>query len=793
MYLNQTSTDSASSSAPAPAAARAVSLRSRLTAWALALAVLAVTAVALAGWLMYRASLSDQRQALAEQLRAGFQAQRSQLDHRAQWLAATLEQAGPAASADQWSVRLKNIAGTLSRDNLRAPTRLALIDRQGQALATWQPEGAGASPVCDSVRALASRWRDNKRGALAVGICAPGNETRYVVLAPVGTGPNMKFLEVTSNLLPSIQRLEQHLQSPLSFEHSDGRTIYRAAGWPVSVTSHLRAELPIVADTGNKAMLVLVAVRPVGAMMGGLSEVGTLAILLVLFAVATVGGGLYWYLERNLLGPLALLGARLRGVREPAVPCHAAAPRFSELAGVCEDVQRLDHQLEAAQQQYQQAALIDHLTQLPNRAAFLLAIERAIQRTDREDVSSLALLIVDLDGFRDINDTLGLAVGDALLCQVAQRLAGKLRSSDVIARVGSDEFALLLPHTDTRQATTAARLLLQAMRQSFTVDDQQVNLGASIGIALFPDHGVDPYALVQHADIALRAAKIGISGYTLYDTTLDGDNADRMLLLNDLRQAIGQEQFELHYQPKVDLVTGRASGVEALVRWRHPREGLLMPGRFIPLLEQTGLIRSLTPWLVNEAMRFARCLQEAGYPLTVSINLSARNLQDPQLADTLAEPLAAHHIDPSRIELEITESAVMDEPERACLMLNRLSGMGFRLAIDDFGTGYSSFSYLKRMPVNTIKIDKSFVLGMLNDASDTAIVRTSVGLAHSLGLQFVAEGVETAEMLDSLRGLACDCAQGNYLSRPLSGDALIEWLRHSSWGLGHGSKRASAA
>lgn len=794
MYSPDNSAENPPSAADVPKARRAVSLRSRLTVWTAGIALLAVVAVLLGGWQMYKAGLQDQRQALADQLRTGFQAQRNLLDRRAQWLATLLEQSGAASSSEFWRTRLKTAAGTLGRDGLPPPEQLALINRRGQVIATWQPEGAATVQLpCDSVRSLATRWRDENHRPLGADICARGAQAHYLVLVPLRAGTETIFLEVSSNLQPVIRALEQNLQYPLRFARSDGPLFYQGADWPVPGNNHLEAEWPIIADTGNKSTLVLGATRPVGILMGGLSEAGTVVLLMVLFAVISIGGLLYWYLERNLLDPLEALGARLRGENATADTDHSTASRLAELDGMSENVDRLERQLEDVRQQFEQAAFLDPTTQLPNRPAFLLAIERAIHGVENESAGPLALLILDLDGFKAVNDSLGLAAGDALLRQVGERLTGKLRAIDVVARIGGDEFALLLPQADSRQATTAARLLLQAMRQPFVIDGQQLDLGASIGIALYPDHGVDPYMLVQRADIALHTAKVGIAGYTLYDPSLDSDSADRLILLSDLRRAIEQEQFELHYQPKVDLISRRVMGVEALIRWRHPREGVLLPGRFIPLLEQTGLIRSLMPWLANEAMRFARCLQELGHPLTVSINLSVRNLLDPQLADTLAEPLAAHHLDPALIELEITESAVMDEPERACLMLERLSQMGFRLAIDDFGTGYSSFSYLKRMPVNTIKIDKSFVLGMLSDSNDTAIVRTSVELAHHLGLEIVAEGVETAELLESLTGIACDSAQGYFLSRPLTSDALIDWVRHSSWGLGSRGKRATAA
>lgn len=798
MDLSNTDGGNDHNPATAPRARRGASLRTRLTLWTAAIALLAVAAVVLGGRLMVQASLQDQRQALAEQLRIGFQAQRTLLDRQALWLTSALERTGPvdpAPSSDRWQARLKAVANTLHGDSPAVPEQLTIVDRRGQVVATWRPDGKeGATVPCATVRGLVTRWRDVDRRPLVAGICAGETQARYVALVPLRASGGTMFLEVSSDLRAALRSLEQSLRMPVRLALGDGPPIYPVSPWPAAGEDRLQAEWPIVADTGSKAPLVLTAAQPAGALMSGLIEARTLAVLLVLFAVISIGVLLYWYLDRTLLAPMVALAARLRAGHVPdASGITATHPLLDEMADVAEGVDQLDRQLGRARQEFEQAAYLDPITCLPNRAAFLGGIERAMHASPADNADPLALLILDLDGFKDINDSLGLPVGDALLRQVAQRLVSKLRDSDVVARIGGDEFAMLLPHADSRQAITAARLLLQTLRQPFVIDGQRLDLGASIGMALFPDHGLDHHTLLQRADVALRAAKAGISGYRLYDQDLDSGNVARLALLGDLRRAVEQEEFELYYQPKVNLASGRVTGVEALIRWHHPREGLMLPDRFVPLLEQTGLIRSLTPWLADQAMSFTRRLQELGQPLVVSINLSARELQDPHLADTLAEPLAAHRLDPSLIELEITESALMDEPERACLMLERLASLGFRLAIDDFGTGYSSFSYLKRMPVNTIKIDKSFVLGMLNDSNDAAIVRTSVDLARHLGLQIVAEGVESVEVFNSLRALACDSAQGFYLSRPLTGDALVDWLRHSSWGLGGKGPRATAA
>ena len=396
---------------------------------------------------------------------------------------------------------------------------------------------------------------------------------------------------------------------------------------------------------------------------------------------------------------------------------------------------------------------------------------------------------MDLDHFKEINDTLGHHVGDLLLAQVAGRLHSRLRETDLIARMGGDEFALLLPAIDSRQAATAAKLLLQALHDPFMVEEQSLTVGASIGIALHPDHGVDTHTLIQRADVAMYAAKRVNNGYAFYDPKLDRHSPSRFTLLGELRQALEKRQFVVYYQPKISLATSEVTGVEALVRWQHPRDGLVLPDVFIPLMEQTGLLRALTPWVLAAAMQQCRALQDLDIPVTVSINLSVRDLQDPQLVDTVAEQLAAHQVNPQRLEIEVTESALMSERERAQETLVRLSEMGLKVAIDDFGTGYSSLAYLKSLPVDVIKIDRSFVTAMARNENDAAIVHASIDLAHHLDLEVVAEGVETEEVLRRLQALGCDGGQGLYISRPLSAEDLLIWLQQSSWGL----KKCSAA
>jgi EAL domain-containing protein (putative c-di-GMP-specific phosphodiesterase class I) len=317
-----------------------------------------------------------------------------------------------------------------------------------------------------------------------------------------------------------------------------------------------------------------------------------------------------------------------------------------------------------------------------------------------------------------------------------------------------------------------------------------LNVGASIGIALCPEHGEDADTLLRRADIAMYTAKRAHEGFAFYQPEQDDHTPDRLLLAGELRHAIENDQLVLHYQPKASFATGCVSHVEALVRWNHPQRGLVPPDQFIPLAEQTGLIRPLFLWVLNDALHQCSLWQQEGIGLHVAVNLSMRNLQDPRLPDTLVNLLSRWNLEPTWVELEITESALAADPERAMRILTRFSAMGMRITIDDFGTGYSSLAYLKRLPVDEIKIDKSFVLGMVNDENDATIVRSTIDLGHNLGLKVVAEGVEDQATWDLLTAWGCDLAQGYFLSHPLPAPDLVAWLR--ACGRGEmGQERAS--
>jgi diguanylate cyclase (GGDEF)-like protein len=494
--------------------------------------------------------------------------------------------------------------------------------------------------------------------------------------------------------------------------------------------------------------------------------------LLTLFGVALFGVGSAWT-AGHVTRPLrALVQASMRlGRGEYDSPIAHTAER-GEVGDLARAFDHMRLNIGAQQQEIRQLAYWDRLTGLPNRVQFRDAVLAAVQAGEREN---LAVIMLDLDRFKHVNDVLGYASGDRLLQGVAERLRSVVRDGDTIARLSGDEFALLLPQADAALARDVAARISAAFERPLQLDDHTIDLSAGLGIALWPAHGPDGDTLLSRAEVAMYAAKRRTAGAQVYDASLDSASAQNLSLLTELRQAVDEGQLRLFLQPKVDVASGALCGAEALVRWQHPTRGLVPPMEFIPFAEQTGFIRQLTLWMFAEVARRQSALAAMGVA-RVAINLSTRDLLDTELPDKLDALLLRHGATASRLCLEITESAIMDDPERAEATLQRLAERGFKLSIDDFGTGYSSLAYLKRLPVHELKIDKSFVMAMERDASDAKIVRSTVDLAHALGLSVVAEGVESASILAQLRTLGCDDAQGYHFSKPLAFDAFGAWV-----------------
>jgi diguanylate cyclase len=451
---------------------------------------------------------------------------------------------------------------------------------------------------------------------------------------------------------------------------------------------------------------------------------------------------------------------------------------------VIEQTKELNDQTVTLKRQAIHDATHDSLTDLPNRILLYDRLEQAIKTAKREGKKG-AVLLLDLDRFKEINDALGYFNGDRLLKQVSMRLSSVIRESDTLARMGDDEFAILLASiTENAVIDKVVKKIQNALLPPFSLEGLPIDVQASVGAVLFPDHGNDVDTLIQRVDVAMYAAKQHNDSFVVYYPKLDKQNLHRLTLIGELRQAMDEDELFLQYQPKVNTKTNCATEVEALVRWQHKIKGMIPPDDFIGLAERTGQIIRLTRWVLKHALQQGVVWHKSGLDIGVAVNLSTRNLVDPEFPDVIAGLLASYDFPAQYLMLEITESGIMADPERALDILTRIAEMGVRLSIDDFGTGYSSLSYLKKLPVSEIKIDKSFVMEMLKYENDAKIVHATIELGHNLGLTVVAEGVENEETLLKLKSLGCDFFQGYYISKPITAKDFSVWYNSSVWGKG---------
>ena len=420
-------------------------------------------------------------------------------------------------------------------------------------------------------------------------------------------------------------------------------------------------------------------------------------------------------------------------------------------------------------------AMHDALTDLPNRLQFTEVIGRRLENAKSKSTRG-AVLLIDLDRFKEVNDTLGHQTGDALLCQIGPRIQPVLPEGGVVARLGGDEFAVMVPDVAADDAVRIGQAIVDILEPPFRLDEFNLEVQASIGIAIFPDHGTSADVLIKQADIAMYFAKGRNSGIEIYNAEHDQNSRRRLSLLSELRTALVNGELVMFYQPKLDLSTGKVTSVEALVRWHHPLFGLIPPAEFVPFAEHTGLIRPLTSFVLRTAVTQARIWFDAGIDTAVAVNLSARSLHDGAISNEIAQLLVEFDLPANRLQLEITESSIMADPARARRVLEDLDAMGLHLSIDDFGTGYSSLSYLQDLPVREVKIDMSFVTNVLENPRDRVIVRSTIDLARHLGLQSTAEGIESAEAQEWLRSAGCNQGQGYHIAPPMPDDAATSWL-----------------
>ena len=617
-------------------------------------------------------------------------------------------------------------------------------------------------------------------------LCTTRGIPVVAVLVPIGGLKIIGYMLTAVDPTVNLSETEKNLNMPLTILLADGHLIYQSKNWHKldADQSFLKTKY-YLRDPNDNIVYELNYISDIKGLYEKLRNmrfyiIGTALLATLLAALLSA-----ILLQKTALNPLNKLTRQLRLIHKDKSYLGekievTGNTEFTQLGEVFND---MAGELNVLYNTLENMAFTDSLTGMPNRALFYERLEQSVQRV-RINQSSFHLLMLDLDRFKYINDTLGHHIGDQLLQEVGRRLQQSVRSTDTIARLGGDEFAAILPADDSKNSgTVVSEKILKSLNHPIVVGQHNLTVSCSIGLVECPKNGDDINQLMQRADVAMYHAKKNRHGYTFYDTSLDQHNIIQLNLETDLYEALNDGSLELHYQPKINLEKGNTVGVEALLRWHHPKRGYIPPEEFIPLAEHSGLIHPITRWVIDKSFDQCAQWQEQNLNIGVAINLSARSLEDTSILDTFRTALRTSGLEPSLVFVELTESAVMADPYHAMTMLGKISTMGIQISVDDFGTGYSSLAYLKKLPVSEIKIDKSFIIDMNYDSNDEVIVHSTIDLAHNMGLIVTAEGVESDETLQKLIKLGCNQAQGHFMCKPCSADELTKWFFKSRWGL----------
>ena len=662
------------------------------------------------------------------------------------------------------------------------------------------------SVLCRQELALARQRQGVARYKTHGSLCAYLHRPFYTIIAPVGGFKLKGYLQVVSDPLHNFSTLEQSMGSAVKLLFENGELGYRSDDWKAAEQAASAYEATYwLTDRHGRKLLGVSLQKEMARYINQLTAARNTLLLGAALVTAIIAIIALFLVERMALKPLRQLTEQARNAlrdRQLLTRPIEVTGR-GEIRALAETFNEMRAELAELYQRYDELAYFDPLTRLPNRSLFKDRLEQMILLGERRG-ERFAVMLLDLDDFKEVNDSLSHDIGDALLKEVAGRLSKILRASTTLARVGNDkdacfllingdgshstvarlggdEFAILLPHLNgVEDALRVASRINQALQSPVVIDSHSISVTASLGLALYPDHGKQGELLLRRADIALCAAKMEQRDIVIYDYHYEQQGAQHLELKAELRKAIETGGLSLHYQPKLDCRSGRVGAVEALVRWRHPVLGEIDPAQVIQLSEYKGFIGSLTEWSIDHALAQNRAWRQAGVELQVAINISSRVLYDLSLPEKIERALKRHELQPGAICIELREEATMVDQKQVMQTLERLNGMGIRLSIDDFGSGFSSLSFLKTLPVEEIKIDRSFISEMVTSGDDANIVRAAADLAHNLGLEVVAEGVEDGQTLEMVKRIGCDFAQGYFVGEPLAADELLSWVKSHS-------------
>jgi diguanylate cyclase len=771
------------------------SLESRIVT----LFLLLILAVQLVGFFAIKAGIKhNARAAIHDELAVGEHIFKRQLEQNAQKLteaarSLTLDYGFRQAVGNNDSTTIASALDNLGERIGASRTMLIGTDRKIKA-------STNSSLPANLANAIQRLIDKAEQTGSAATICIVDNHINQIIVVPVKAPVTIAWVAMT---LPIAQQLvtDMHdlssLQISILIKEQDGRWMTESSTLSAidaaSLTGQMQnmansasdlpelamsgsdfstRSIPLAQDAGKGAVVVLQrsiseAIAPYNRLQWTL-----LVLTAIVVGVAVI---ISIFTAKRMTSPLRQLTAIAKRLGTGDYQEKIEIQRDDEIGELSKAFISMRDGIANREMEIRRLAYWDTLTTLPNRAQFVNWLTQAITES-KEQYEACYILMMDLDRFKNVNDVLGQRFGDALLRQVAERLKLELGSKGKIARLGGDEFAILLTNSNRSDAQAVAAQILKSLEVPLSLEDQTVDLGAGIGIAGFPEHGSDAESLLSHAEVAMYIAKRSGNEAVVFDPAIDKISQQNLSLLSELRHAVEHNELRLQVQPKVQLSTGKVIGVEALIRWVHPEKGMIFPDNFIPFAEKTGFIRKLTHWMLERTAGLCAECEAKGLHLKFSVNLSTRDLLDQDLPARFLEILARHKVTPTSFCLEITESAIMDDPVRAQQTLERLHATQADMSIDDFGTGYSSLAYLKRLPVDELKIDKSFVMSMEHDADDTKIVRSTIDLGHNMGLRVVAEGIESEAIWRQLVKLGCDQGQGYFISKPMPAEQLVGWI-----------------